>query len=328
MPQYWRYRKLLLELLVFFIPSLFIVSCTPLKNNPTTTTNGDPLFQQAEKAIYNSDVSTLTQLLNQHPYLANARDTGRHDGQTLPRSLLHILAEPPGHRQKRQQIARLLVERGCDINNKLHYSHGETPLHWAAQSGDVQLIEAFIQLGATIDAEGSRIENGSPLVNAIHFGHTRAAQTLVDLGATVFNFPLAAGLGRKDLMNEFIDYGGLKPTAARTHPQAHPAARLTHGNTRKIYLRAFAYAVFNHQFKIADELLQSGVDINQQWGKNNYSLLHRVAQRGTKAMAEYLVSHGANANLANTSDRSTPQQIAKKHNNTRVELLLNKVASN
>lgn len=89
-----------------------------------------------------------------------------------------------------------------------------------------------------------------------------------------------------------------------------------------MYLRSFNYAVFNHKFEVADQLLLSGVDINGRHEMDNYTLLHLVASRGSTAMAKYLLKHGAKTNIRSGKDYMTPLQTAIKYNNTRVANLL------
>jgi hypothetical protein len=294
---------------------------TPQQQPKEKNNGGDPLFVQAAHMIQQGEADRLWRQLQKHAYLANARDERTRKGRPYPRSLLHILAEPPAHRLNRVKMARMLIRGECEVDGRLHYNHGETPLHWAARSGDVELIETLIEHGAAVDATGGHIDNGTPLVIAVHYGQTEAAQTLVSHGAEIFNFPLAAGLGREDLMKQFIRHGRLLPGSGRKAPGAPALARLSKYNVTKIYQQAFNYAVFNHRFSIADALIKSGVDINYQWGENSYTLLHRVAERGSKDMAKYLIERGAHINDS-TADGITPVQVAAKSNNARVESVL------
>lgn len=289
------------------------------KKTTVNTLEGDSIFIKASDASIAGNINELQQLLTQHPYVANARDSRKFNNQEYPRSLLHILAQTPAHRINRTETALLLINAGCEVNGRLFYSHGETPLHWAASSGDVQLIKLLLDNGADVDAVGGTINNGTPLVNALYFGNTISANVLVNRGASIFNFALAAGLGREDLMREYVKYGGLAPAAARNKPNGSVPDKISKHKISTIYQQSFIYAVFNHQFKIADQLITSGAHVNYQWGVNNYSMLHHVAERGSKDMAKYLLKNGADVNNSQTTDNLTPLQVALNNNNARVE---------
>jgi ankyrin repeat protein len=46
----------------------------------------------------------------------------------------------------RSEVALLLIERGADVN--VRQRHGWTPLHGAADHGDVDVVEALLAAGA------------------------------------------------------------------------------------------------------------------------------------------------------------------------------------
>ena len=74
------------------------------------------------------------------------------------------------------EIARQLVARGADVNKT-----GWTPLHYAATSGQVQIIQMLLDESAYIDAESP---NGTtPLMMAAMYGTPAAVKLLLDAGA-------------------------------------------------------------------------------------------------------------------------------------------------
>lgn len=73
-------------------------------------------------------------------------------------------------------IARKLIARGADVNKT-----GWTPLHYAATSGNVAIIQMLLDENAYIDAESP---NGTtPLMMAAMYGTPEAVKLLIDSGA-------------------------------------------------------------------------------------------------------------------------------------------------
>lgn len=69
-----------------------------------------------------------------------------------------------------------LIERGADINKT-----GWTPLHYAATSGSMRIIELLLEHHAFIDAQSP---NGStPLMMAALYGHPQVVRLLLESGA-------------------------------------------------------------------------------------------------------------------------------------------------
>ena len=81
---------------------------------------------------------------------------------------------------------------------------GETPLHWAASSDDVEVAEALIDGGANLEVRGGSIAGGTPLNNAVAYACWRVARLLVARGARVELLWHAAGLGMTSRVAEFL----------------------------------------------------------------------------------------------------------------------------
>lgn len=74
------------------------------------------------------------------------------------------------------EMARKLIARDADVNKT-----GWTPLHYAATSGHVAIIELLLEQNAYIDAESP---NGTtPLMMAAHYGSPAAVKLLLEAGA-------------------------------------------------------------------------------------------------------------------------------------------------
>lgn len=160
----------------------------------------DPRAQAAVDALHSGDVSSLKSHLQAHPELSRTYigDT------TAARTLLHILADWPGHRKNAPESARALVAAGADVNAKfIGKVHSETPLHWAASCGDMAVIDALLDLGADVNAGGGVIAE-TPLADARAFLQVEAAQRLVARGAKV-TLQDAATLGLLDRVKRFYE---------------------------------------------------------------------------------------------------------------------------
>jgi len=140
----------------------------------------DSRAQAAEKAIRTGDIASLNTLLKTHPELPSC-----YIGSTTEaRSLLHILADWPGYRPNSCSIAKALITAGADVNAPfIGKAHSETPLHWAASTNDVALIDTLLDHGADIDAEGGVIDR-TALADARAFLQLEAAHRLIARGAS------------------------------------------------------------------------------------------------------------------------------------------------
>jgi hypothetical protein len=129
----------------------------------------DPLAVAVVEAIHNGDLVTLKRLLHENPALASVR-LGDDDTEGMSRALLHVATDWPGHFRNGAETVALLAEAGADVNARFRGPHAETPLHWAASSNDVQVLDELLDAGAEIDAEGGVIGGGTPLADARAFG--------------------------------------------------------------------------------------------------------------------------------------------------------------
>jgi uncharacterized protein len=155
---------------------------TPLASAAVLLAGDDPVAVAATEAVQNGDLDRLRALLAQHPGLARAEIGDRQPGG-MSRSLLHAATDWPGHYPNSVATVKLLVEHGADVNARFAGPHTETPLHWAASSDDVDVLDALLDAGADIDAAGAVIAGGAPIADATAFGQWNAARRLVERGA-------------------------------------------------------------------------------------------------------------------------------------------------
>ncbi len=123
----------------------------------------------------------------------------------VSRSLLHIAADWPGHFPNGAQTVAVLAAAGADVN--AHVVPGprgssETPLHWAASSDDVAVLDALLDAGADIEAPGAIFTGGTAMSDAVVFAQWRAARRLLERGASITIWQ-AAALGLLDRVRDF-----------------------------------------------------------------------------------------------------------------------------
>ncbi|MGZ6697788.1 MAG: ankyrin repeat domain-containing protein, partial [Solirubrobacteraceae bacterium] len=144
----------------------------------------------------------------------------------------------PGYFPNGPAVVRLLIEAGADPSAPGADGPSETPLHWAASSDDVELIDG----GADIEAPGASIAGAGPLGNAVGYGCWHVARLLVERGARVDSLWQAAALGMTERVVELL---GADPP--------HTQGQLD---------GAFWQACHGGQLRMAELLLARGADIN------------------------------------------------------------------
>jgi uncharacterized protein len=234
----------------------------------------DPRAMAALEAIQEGDLAGLRRLLDQHPGLATARLGAASDDENpdaMSRSLLHVATDWPGHFPNGPAIVAVLVAAGADVNARFTGPHTETPLHWAASSDDVVVLDALLDAGADIEAPGGVIGDGTPLADAVAFGQWNAARRLIERGAQA-NLWQAAALGLMDRVRACLD--GTAPPAGDEITGALWCA--CHGGQR-------ATAMY---------LIERGGDLN--WiGWDDLTPLDAARRSDADDLADWLVEHGA-----------------------------------
>ena len=258
-------------------------------------------FEAAVEATIGGDIAALRSLLNTDPDLVRARST-RITPFDPPRhraTLLHYLAANgvEDHRQvsppNAVEIARQLLERGAEVDaladmygsqcTTMSMLVSSTP---PAQAGvQVPLIETLIDFGAAVEARGNGAWT-SPLLTALVFAFTGAAEALVRRGARVDTVAAAAGLGRVDQVRALL-------------PSSDADDRH----------RALALAAQLGQVEAVRVLLDAGEDPNRYnlpGGHAHTTPLHQAALGNHDAVVRLLVERGARLDIADTIYKATP----------------------
>jgi uncharacterized protein len=237
----------------------------------TTVGTDDHLAVAAVTAIHRGDVAGLRTLLTEHPALATVR-IGDDEPGGMSRTLLHVVTDWPGHFPCGAEVVAALVEAGADVNARFRGPHAETPLHWAASSNDVAVLDALLDHGADIDAPGAVIAGGSPLQDARAFGNWAAGLRLVERGA------------RTTLTDE-ATLGLLDRLQATCGQEPGPdAEEINH---------AFWGACHGGRLECAEYLLDRGAEINWVPAWEPLTPLDAAQRRGAPALITWLRQRGA-----------------------------------
>ena len=237
----------------------------------TTIDTEDPLAVAVVQAIRTGDLPALKRLLRDNASLATAR-LGDDDPDGMSRTLLHVATDWPGHFPNGVATVETLIEAGADVNARFHGPHTETPLHWAASSDDVDVLDALLDAGAEIEAPGGVIGNGTPLADARAFGQWRAAHRLVERGAET-TLQDAATLGLMDRLEGCF--------ASDTPPSEDEVSV------------AFWGACHGGQQHAAEYLLDRGADLNWVPPWENLTPLDAARRSGAVELVEWLRARGA-----------------------------------
>jgi uncharacterized protein len=227
----------------------------------------EPPASDAIEAIQAGNIEMLGRLLDDEPELAPARIV-RGRGHTL--TLLHVACDWPGHFPNGAETVRTLLAAGADVDARYEGPHNQTPLHWAASSDDVEVLDALLDGGADSEAPGAFNNVGGPLDNAVGYGQWNAARRLVERGARVKLWH-AAALGLTDAIEQRF---------AETPPPSPDEIT-----------EAFWQACHGDQQAAAEFLAERGADIN--WiGYDDLTPLDNARRSGADSLAAWVEARG------------------------------------
>lgn len=198
---------------------------------------------------------------------------------------------------KHNGVAVYLIEQGVNVNCKRPSSHrpdpskGQSPLWWAANYGDLSLIQTLLAHGAEVNAPDHH--GGTPLSQAASAGHLDAVRYLVEQGAAVHSrisdgrtpFNLAVTNGHRRVVEYLLTVGnGANEAGASGYSPLMVAASNNFYDLAKVLIRAGAdvngvhpgrgiytnlkgwtplvFAVNSSYVRLTKLLLQSGADIH------------------------------------------------------------------
>ncbi len=225
------------------------------------------------------------------------------------------------------EIVRLLLDAGADPHATRR--GGETPLMTASRTGNLSIVDRLIRAGAHVN--DCDVKNQTALMWAADEGHASVVKRLIEADAD-FDKPLSSGFtplmfaardGQLEVVKVLVDAGAKVDQAIDA---GKPASRGPREGTSALIL-----AIENGHFELADYLVQSGADPNDQ--RTGYAPLHmltwvRKPNRGdgedgdppptgsglmsSLEFARAIVKRGANVNLQLTKGSGGKGQLNKK----------------
>lgn len=283
-----------------------------------------PLFDDALRAIDAGDVDDLRELIRREPDLISARSTSvdpPYEGYFHGATLLHHVAGNPtrcGLPRNIVEVASALLEAGADPEAGC----GGGPAQPGTSGGTVMglvtsgarahiqgyteaLIDVLLEHGAALDPEGGIW--GTLYHTVEHRGQREIAHMLHARGVKA-DLPIAAGLGRLDLVQGFFgDDGQPVPDAdeiwRRTVRGGAPST------TDEILADALLAASVNGWPDVVAWLLDRGapIDMLRHWGPFPITALHGAAWAGWPDVVTLLLGRGADPTIADPTHDGTPR---------------------
>jgi len=254
----------------------------------------DPLFRKAVEAIDSGDITTLRQLIEQHPYLVMDRLDYPEEGYFKDPYLLWFIADNPIRVGKLAanivEITKLLI-RHVKMNaapdsvvEQLNYAlglvaTGRIPKESGSQ---IELIDLLIDAGA---------EPGSAL-GALAHGNPEAARQLIKRGSKM-ELATAVVLGMTGEVSRMVSF-------------SDPDAQLV----------AITAAAFYGKTQMVKMLLDMGVDPNgypdSSSGFHSHATpLHQAVSSGSLECVKSLVEAGASLGTKDKIYKGTPLEWAE-----------------
>jgi len=245
-------------------------------------------FMRAFRAIQADEGEALTALLGRYPGLVAARGTNGNSLVGLATGMGRVV------------IVRLLLDLGADPVSA--NDRGWTLLHQAAYMNHEELTRLLLAAGAPTDRSGHG-DGGTPLVAALFWGHHEAAELIAGRDLAPRNLRVAAGLGRRDLLDELVGPDGRLAPAAGAHRgfyRPHTGFPLWQpsDDRQEILDEALVWACRSGRVNVLGALVERGANIDADPYRG--TPLAWAAANGRHETVGWLTDHGAGVNRRST----------------------------
>lgn len=249
-------------------------------------------MKAAMAAIRGGDAETLRRLISSDPELVNA-EVGAGG------SLLGQVAEPDvfGSSLRHElgvnrECVDVLIETGSELDG---------PLNLAACFDRVELVRILLAAGARVDS--TAIYGITPLQSAIYHGSRASADVLAAIGLVPDAPWIAAGAGRVDRLEQFLDgRGDLLPDGYGHRPNPADVGWLHRLPARDVAQdvldEALVHAAQNERPDAVAWLLEHGADPNAG-PYQGCGALHLAAAFGALESVRLLIAAGADIDRPN-----------------------------
>ena len=248
-------------------------------------------------------MAAIQRLLRHHRDLVLARSARPHHA-----TLLHYVSAN-GVEDVRQKtppnavvVATALLEAGAEVDASADtYGGGpqQTPLNLLVSSAhparaglQAALVDVLADFGAAVDGVE---DDGSPLQTALAYHYPHAGERLVARGARVDSILTAAGLGRVDLVDQFIGPDG-ELRAGVPLPPANglgvPHEGQAHAEVALVWAAALGHA------NVVTFLADRGVRLSAT-DHRGFSALHWAAFQGHRDVINVLLARRAPLEIRN-----------------------------
>ncbi|KAJ1564550.1 hypothetical protein HK096_007450, partial [Nowakowskiella sp. JEL0078] len=213
-------------------------------------------------------------------------------------SLIHLATEG------RLEAVKFLLANGADVNFK-EPKRFMSALHYAASKGFLEVVRWLVQNCA--DPEASTLDGITPLHMAAASNHVDVVQYLGRIGVQIEKFSFsnryaalhsAARKGSVEAILALLDLG------AKVDLQTY-----LDGNSEEMSWSPLHVACRHGHVKVAKILIQNGADVNLYGQKVKSTPLHISAKRADFEMVQLLLNSGANCSLLNNQNKLPIQRL-------------------
>lgn len=267
-------------------------------------------FRDAFVALENRRWNEFHSLIAEHPDLLRARGT---NGNTLLNLAISLASRVCGPLPPEATHILDALLAGADVNQG--NDRGWTPLHQTGYSDKPELAKRLLAAGADPTLEGHG-EGGTPLAAALFWGHREVADVLAAAAIAPRNLRIAAGLGRRDLIDECFDVSGaLKPAAFEGRDFYRPHSGFPvwqpSRDPQEVLNEALVWAAKGDRVEVLGALVERGADINADPYRG--TPLMWAAAKNRLAAAKWLLEHGATVSRATFGGPSHGQGVTPLH---------------